>query len=112
MDFHRHGILTTLGFAALTGNSALANYRLRDDPRAVAFVAGAYVGIALLFHFLRKFERGEGDGSRTRAAVWLLTAIFAARVAPMIPPAVGALVYLTAAGTAGAGFWALFLHSH
>ncbi|CAD6343164.1 unnamed protein product [Miscanthus lutarioriparius] len=104
MDFHRHGLLTTLGFAALTGNSALANYRLRDDPRAVAF--------ALLFHFLRKFERGEGDGGRTRAAVWLLTAIFAARVAPMMPPADGALVYLTAAGTTGAGFWALFLHSH
>ena len=116
MDFHRHGLLTTLGFAALTGNSALAIYRSRDDPRAVAFVAGAYGGIALLFHFLRKFERGEGDGGRTRAAVWLLTtlltAIFAARVAPMMPPAVGALVYLTAAGTAGAGFWALFLHRH
>jgi len=118
MDFHRHGLLTTLGFAALTGNSALAIYRSRDDPRTVAFVAGAYGGIALLFHFLRRFERGEGegDGGRTKAAVWvlttLLTAMFAARVAPLMPPAIGALVYLTAAGTAGAGFWALFLHRH
>jgi hypothetical protein len=31
MDFHRHGLLTTLGFAALTGNWALAIYRSRDD---------------------------------------------------------------------------------
>lgn len=118
MDLHRHGVLlTTLGFAALTGNSALAIYRSRDDPRAVAFVAGAYGGIALLFHFLRKFERGDDGGRTTRAAVWvlttLLTAMFAARVAPMMmPPVVGALVYLMAAGTAGAGFWALFLRRH
>lgn len=116
MDFHRPSLLTKLGFAALTGNSALAIYQSRDDPRAVAFVAGAYGGIALLFHFLRKFERGEGDRGRTKAAVWvlttLLTAMFAARVAPLMPPAVGTLVYLTAAATAGAGFWALFLHRH
>ncbi|CAD6343163.1 unnamed protein product [Miscanthus lutarioriparius] len=116
MDFHRHGLLTKLGFAALTGNSALAIYRSRDDPRAVAFVAGAYGGIALLFHFLRRFERGEGDGGRTRAAVWvlttLLTAMFASRVAPLMPPTVGLFVYLMAAGTAGTGFWALFLHRH
>jgi hypothetical protein len=42
----------------------------------------------------------------------LLTAMFTARVAPLMPPEVAALVYLTAAGTAGAGFWGLFLHRH
>ncbi|XP_025812817.1 uncharacterized protein LOC112890159 [Panicum hallii] len=117
MDFHRHGLLTALGFAALTGNSALAIYRSRDDPRSVVFVAGAYASIALLFHFLRRLERGEeGGGGRTttRAAVWLLTtlltAMFASRVAPLMPPPVGFVVYSMAAGTAGTGFWALFLH--
>ncbi|CAL5050976.1 unnamed protein product [Urochloa decumbens] len=105
-----HSVVTKLGFATLTCNSALAIYRSRDDPSSVAFVAGAYGAIALLFHFLRRFERGEGDGGRTKAAVWLLTtlltAMFASRVAPLMPPAVGVLVYLMAAGTAGAGFWA------
>ena len=71
-----------------------------------------------LFPCLVKLERARGGGTRRRlkAAVWalttLLTAMFASRVAPLMPPAVGALVYLTAAGTAGAGFWALFLHRH
>ncbi|KAG2609374.1 uncharacterized protein LOC120704994 [Panicum virgatum] len=114
MNFARHGALTKLGFATLTCNSALAIYRSRDDPRAVAFVAGAYGAIALLFH-LRRFERGEEEeGRTTRAAVWalttLLTAMFASRVAPLMPPAVAALVWVMAAGTAGAGFWALVIH--
>ncbi|CAN6202571.1 unnamed protein product [Urochloa humidicola] len=114
MNFDRHGVLTKLGFVTLTGNSALAIYRSRDDPRSVAFVAGAYGAISLLFHFLRRFERGEGDRGRTKAAVWLLTtlltAMFASRVAPLMPPAVAVLVWMMAAGTAGAGFWAFFLH--
>jgi len=119
MNFARHGALTKLGFATLTCNSALAIYRSRDDPRAVAFVAGAYGAIALLFHLLRRFERGEEEGGgggslTTRAAVWalttLLTAMFASRVAPLMPPAVAALVWVMAAGTAGAGFWALVIH--
>ncbi|CAN6179385.1 unnamed protein product [Urochloa humidicola] len=114
MNFDRHGFLTKLGFATLTCNSALAICRSRDDPRSIAFVAGAYGAIALLFHFLRRFERGEGDRGRTKAAVWLLTtlltAMFASRVAPLMPPAVSILVWLMAATTAGAGFWAFFLH--
>nr|CAB3466985.1 unnamed protein product [Digitaria exilis] len=101
MNFDRHGVLTKLGFATLTCNSALAVYRSWDDPRAVAFVAGA-------------FERGEGDRGRTKAAVWalttLLTAMFASRVAPLMPPPVAALVWLMAVVTAGSGFWAFFLH--
>jgi hypothetical protein len=42
----------------------------------------------------------------------LLTAMFASRVAPLMPPTVGLFVYLMAVGTAGTGFWALFLHRH
>ncbi|XP_062233620.1 uncharacterized protein LOC133930869 [Phragmites australis] len=114
MDLGRHGFLTKLGFAALTGNSALVIYRSRGDPSSVAFVAGAYAAILLLFRFLRRFERGEGDVGRTKAAVWLLTtlltAMFASRVAPLMPTAVGIVVYLTAAATAGAGFRAFFLN--
>ncbi|GJN00933.1 hypothetical protein PR202_ga18160 [Eleusine coracana subsp. coracana] len=116
MDFDRHGLLTKLGFAALTCNSGLAIYRSRGDPGTVAFVAGAYGSIALLFHFLRSFERAgpAADRGRTKAAVWalttLLTAMFAARVAPLMPTAVGFLVWLMAAATAGGGFWAMFLN--
>jgi hypothetical protein len=74
MDFHSHSLLTKLGFAALMGNSALAIYRSRDDPRAVAFVAGAYGGIVLLFHFLRRFERGEGAGRVIMDALYCVLA--------------------------------------
>ncbi|KAF8697614.1 hypothetical protein HU200_035802 [Digitaria exilis] len=110
-----HGLLPKLAFAALTCSSALALYTSRggDDHRSAAFVAGAYVAIALLFYYLRRFERGEGDRGRTKAAVWLLTtlltAMFAARVAPLMAPPVALAVWIMAAGTVGAGFWALFL---
>ncbi|CAD6337762.1 unnamed protein product [Miscanthus lutarioriparius] len=114
MELYPHGVLAKLGPAALTGTSVLAAYRSRDDPRSAAFVAGAYASTALLFHFLRKFERGLGDRGRTKVAVCLLTtlltAMFACKVAPLMPLAVSFLVYLMAAGTVGAGFWALFLH--
>ncbi|TVU12633.1 hypothetical protein EJB05_46284, partial [Eragrostis curvula] len=115
MDFDRNNLLTKLGFTALTCNSALAIYRSRGDSGTVAFVAGGYAAIVLLFYFLRSFERaGPGaDRGGTKAAVWvlttLLTAMFAARVAPLMPPAVGLLVWLTSAATVGGGFWALFL---
>ncbi|XP_062228038.1 uncharacterized protein LOC133926235 [Phragmites australis] len=114
MDLDRHNFLTKLGFTALTCNSALAIYRSRGDPASVAFVGGAYAAILLLFRCLRRFERGEGDRGRTKAAVWalttLLTAMFASRVAPLMPTPVGIVVYLMAAATAGAGFWAFFLN--
>uniref|UniRef100_A0A0E0L7R9 Uncharacterized protein n=1 Tax=Oryza punctata TaxID=4537 RepID=A0A0E0L7R9_ORYPU len=115
MDVDRHGALTKLGFGALTCNSALAIYRSRGDPATVAFVGGAYAAIVLLFYFLLRFERRRReDGGRTKVAVWVLTtllsAMFAARVAPLMPPLVAFVVWFLAAGTSVAGFWAFFLN--
>ncbi|CAL5045857.1 unnamed protein product [Urochloa decumbens] len=106
-------VVTKLGFAALACSSLLAVYRSGGDPGTAAFVAGADGAIALLFHFLRRLERGE-RGRNTKATVWLLTtlltAMFASKVAPlMMPPVVASVVWLMAAGTVGAGFWAMFL---
>ncbi|CAN6166610.1 unnamed protein product [Urochloa humidicola] len=118
LDRHRHSFpAAKLGFAALACSSVLAVYRSGGDLGTAAFVAGADVAIALLFHFLRRLERGEeqGRGRRlNRAAVWalttLLTAMFAARVAPLMPPVVASVVWLMAAGTVAAGFWGLVLN--
>jgi hypothetical protein len=114
MDFDRHGFLTKLGFAALTCYSVLAIYRSRGEPGAVAFVAGAYAAIVLLFHSLRRFElAGHADRGRIKAVVWvlttLLTGMFAARVAPLMPPLVAVLVWSMSAATVAGGFWAFFI---
>jgi hypothetical protein len=46
------------------------------------------------------------------AAVWalttLLTVMFASRVAPLMPPAVGVAVWIMAVATDAGGFWAFF----
>ncbi|CAL5045847.1 unnamed protein product [Urochloa decumbens] len=106
-------VVTKLGFAALACSSLLAVYRSGGDPGTAAFVAGAGGTLALLFYFLRRLERGERRRN-TKAAVWLLTtlltAMFAARVAPLMPPVVASVVWLMAAGTVGAGFWTLVLN--
>jgi len=44
------------------------------------------------------------------ALTTLLTVMFASRVAPLMPPAVGAVVWAMAAATAAGGFWAFFLN--
>jgi len=55
MDLHdRPSLLTKLGLSVLTCNSALAVYQSHNDPASVAFVAGAYGAVVLLFHQLRK----------------------------------------------------------
>ncbi|TVT97340.1 hypothetical protein EJB05_57408, partial [Eragrostis curvula] len=110
----RPSFLTKLGLGALTCNSAIAAYRSRGDPASVAFVLGAYAALLLLLRSLREFERTRAeDRGRVKAAVWalstLLTAMFAAKVAPLMPPLVGVAVWVMAAVTAGGGFWALFL---
>lgn len=119
MDGGGHGrssLLTMLGLGALTCNSALAVYRSWGDVASVVFVVSANAALLLLLHFLRRFERarpGDDDRGKAKAAVWtlttLLTAMFASRVAPLMPPIVAVAVWVMAVATAGGGFWALFI---
>ncbi|XP_066373177.1 uncharacterized protein [Miscanthus floridulus] len=96
-------------------NSALAIYNSWGDAGSVAFVLAADAALVLLFLCLREFERGgRGRDAKIKAAVWalttLLTAMFASRVAPLMPPPVAAVVWLLAVATAAGGFWAFFLN--
>ncbi|OEL36996.1 hypothetical protein BAE44_0001986, partial [Dichanthelium oligosanthes] len=98
----------------LTCNSLVAAYESRGDPGSLAFVATAYAAPLLLLHSLRRFERAPAaDRGRWKAAVWtlstLLTVMFAARVAPLMPRLVGVVVCTMAAAMAGGGFWAFFV---
>ncbi|OEL25763.1 hypothetical protein BAE44_0013217 [Dichanthelium oligosanthes] len=110
--------LTKLGFGVLACNSALAIYKSWGDTGSVAFVLAADAALVVLFLCLREFERaGRGrDSTKIKAAVWtlttLLTAMFASRVAPLMPPAAGAVVWLMAVATAAAGFFAFFLNNN
>ena len=44
------------------------------------------------------------------ALTTLLTAMFASRVAPLMPPVVATVVWLMGAATTAGGFWAFFLN--
>ncbi|RLN12363.1 hypothetical protein C2845_PM09G03210 [Panicum miliaceum] len=109
-------VTTMVGFAVLACNSALAVRNSWGDAGSVAFVLAADAALVLLFVCLREFERAGGGRRRSsiKAAVWalttLLTAMFASRVTPLMPPAVGAVVWAVAAATAAGGFWAFFLN--
>ncbi|CAN6202570.1 unnamed protein product [Urochloa humidicola] len=108
-------LLTMISFGVLTCNAAAAIYRSWGDPGSVGFVLAAYTALLLLLHFLRRFERAPLAGrGRLKAAVWglstLLTVMFASRVAPLMPPAIGVAVWAMAAATAGGGFWAFFVN--
>ncbi|WVZ82513.1 hypothetical protein U9M48_029767 [Paspalum notatum var. saurae] len=91
-----------MGF--LTINSLLAVYNSWGDAGSVAFVL---LGDTAL-------RDGRSRDNKIKAAVWalttLLTAMFASRVAPLMPPAIGAVVWGMVVAAAAAGFWALFLH--
>ncbi|KAG2609384.1 uncharacterized protein LOC120702606 [Panicum virgatum] len=107
--------LSKIGLTVLACNSALAIWNSwGDDAGSVAFVLAADAALLLLFLCLRRVERAGGGGRSARAAVWalttLLTAMFASRVAPLMLPAVGAVVWAMAAATAAGGFWAFFLN--
>jgi hypothetical protein len=95
----RYSGLTKLGFGVLACNSALAVCKSWGDASSVAFVLVADAAFVLLFVCLRELEhrRGRAGSGRIKAAVWalstLLTAMFASRVALLMPPVVGALVW-------------------
>ncbi|KAG2657085.1 uncharacterized protein LOC120692068 [Panicum virgatum] len=112
-------LLTMLGFAFLTFNSAMAVYRSQGDPQSVALVTFSYVDLVLLFFCLRSYEREPaGYGSRrkwrVKAAVWVLTTLltlaFSYKVAEVMPPVVAVLVWAMAAATVVGGFYAFFVH--
>ncbi|KAL6850158.1 hypothetical protein ACP4OV_020785 [Aristida adscensionis] len=111
----RPGWLPTLGFAFLSFNCGMAVYRSRDDPAAVAFVAVAYLALILLFRCLHLYERGPRGRRRAgiKAAVWglstLLTLMFSLKVAAVMPPWAGLLVWAMGVSTIAAGFYAFFL---
>jgi len=72
-----------------------------------------YLSIQILAEGAKKAVWAPADRGRAKAAVWalstLLTTMFAARVAPLVPLPVGVAVWAVAAVTAGGGFWALFI---
>jgi hypothetical protein len=107
---------TALGFLLLTANSITAIHRSWGDAAATIFVIASYASLVLLFYFLRLFETAPpGSPARDRAkiGVWLmttlLTAMFTARVAVLLPWSVGAGVCLMGGCTVAGGFYALFL---
>jgi hypothetical protein len=112
-----HTWVAGAGFGVLTVNSVLAIYRARDDAAAVAFVAGSYLTLLLLFGALREYERappGSPARARARRAVWplttLLTVAFAWKVAAVMPsPVAAAIVWGLAVATTAGGFFALFV---
>ncbi|CAN6165130.1 unnamed protein product [Urochloa humidicola] len=110
--------LTKIGFAVLAFNSALAIRNSWGDAGSVAFVLAADAALLLLFLCVRELERardGAGGRGRIKGAVWtlttLLTVMFAARVASLMPPLVSTLVWAMAVATAATGFWAFFLNN-
>ncbi|WVZ82537.1 hypothetical protein U9M48_029791 [Paspalum notatum var. saurae] len=112
---HTHHMEAKLGFLVLACTSALVVYSYWGDASSVAFVLLADTALLLLFLCLREFERTRrGREDKIKAAVWalttLLTAMFASRVAPLMPPAVAAVVWAMAVAAAAEGFWALFMY--
>ncbi|TVU17176.1 hypothetical protein EJB05_33201, partial [Eragrostis curvula] len=93
-------------------------YRVRDDPRELAFVVCAYALLGALFLCLRRAERltpesPTGERRRVLAAVWVLSTVlslsFAYRVAALMPPAVAVLVWCMTAAVVLAGLYMLVL---
>ncbi|CAD6247583.1 unnamed protein product [Miscanthus lutarioriparius] len=106
--------LTLVGWTFLTFNSFMALYRSGDDFWAIALVSFSYIDLVFLFCYLRWYEREPGSPRRHRikVAVWLLTtlltAMFAYKVAAVLPLPVAVLVWAMSGATA-LGFYAFFV---
>uniref|UniRef100_A0A0E0FHV3 Uncharacterized protein n=1 Tax=Oryza nivara TaxID=4536 RepID=A0A0E0FHV3_ORYNI len=114
----RSAWISRAGLGILTVNSGLAIYRSRGDAAAVAFVLGSYAALLLLFSCLSAFERappGSPARGRLKRAVWafstLVTAMFAWKVAALMPPPVAAVVWALAVATSLGGFLAFFVYT-
>ncbi|KAJ3701394.1 hypothetical protein LUZ61_005099 [Rhynchospora tenuis] len=109
--------LTWIGFIFLTGNSAMAIYRSKDDFYSVSFVIVAYLNLLLLFWCLRLFQRaGQNAPQRPRikAYVWslstLLTCMFSYKVAAIMPWPVDLVVWGLGSSVVIGGFYVFFLY--
>ncbi|CAN6202566.1 unnamed protein product [Urochloa humidicola] len=111
----QYSALMVIAFTVLAFNSGLAIYNSWGDAASVGFVLVADAMLLLLFLCLGQFERARGGAGtgKIKGAVWalttLLTAMFASRVAPLMPPVLEAAVWLMAVATIASGFWAFFL---
>ncbi|CAN6349873.1 unnamed protein product [Urochloa humidicola] len=93
-------------------------WRVRHDPRELAFVAAASALLAALLACLRRAERltpasPAGEKRRVQAAVWAISAAvscaFAYRVVAIMPPLLAALVWFMTAVVVLAGLFLLVL---
>ncbi|CAN6358741.1 unnamed protein product [Urochloa humidicola] len=93
-------------------------WRVRHDPRELAFIAAAGSLLAALLACLRRAERlspdsPAGERRRVQAAVWsistLLSCAFAYRVAAIMPPLLAALVWSMTVVVVLAGLFLLVL---
>ncbi|XP_062224624.1 uncharacterized protein LOC133923217 [Phragmites australis] len=110
-------LLTIVGFAFLTFNSAMAVYSSNRDVGTISFVVFSYLDLVLLFYFLRQYERTLPESPRRehiKMVVWLLTtmltAAFSYKVAAIMPLPVQVLVWAMAGATVLGGFYAFFVH--
>ncbi|CAL5045870.1 unnamed protein product [Urochloa decumbens] len=112
------GMIGCAVLAVVAYNSGLAIYNLWGDAASVAFVlvADAVILLQFLGVHLQESERARGwvGRGRIKRAVWalstLLTAMFALKVAPLVPPHVAASLLLMVISTAAGGFSAFFLN--
>ncbi|KAJ1257993.1 hypothetical protein BS78_10G039300 [Paspalum vaginatum] len=128
MDHHRRAraaagariVAPAAAIVVLTVTCALAIHRAvaAGDAASVAFVGVSYGALLLLLRSLRAYELALGDADDRgplRRRVWalsaLLTAMFAWKVAAVVPwwPA-AVIVWAAAAATSAGGFFALSLH--
>ncbi|XP_040375999.1 uncharacterized protein LOC121053300 [Oryza brachyantha] len=115
-------LLPCVACLVVAAHVAACAYRAAGDPRELAFVAAAYAMLAALLCCVGRFEAlaaaaasaaAAAARERLRLPVWVLstalTALFSARVAPVMPPPLDALVVAMAVLVAVGGFCLLFL---
>ncbi|XP_015694047.1 uncharacterized protein LOC107304473 [Oryza brachyantha] len=105
-----------VGLLVVTLTSGAAIYMAAGDVGSTAFVAVSYGALLVLFRCLRAYERAPpadvAGRERLRRGVWclctVLTALFAWKVAGVMPPAAAVAVWVLAVATSAGGFAVLF----
>ncbi|CAN6191229.1 unnamed protein product [Urochloa humidicola] len=115
-------VLTCAGVVVLTITCSVTTYRsvAAGDIGSVAFVIVSYGALLLLLRFLRAYDKmvmaaeaaAAADREQLRRKVWalctLLTAMFAWKVAGVMPWPVAIGVWTAAAATSAGGFVLMF----